>query len=1488
MWKGRCAPPVLSVICLCAVCALAGARAEAAAPAPLAPAWRVVESSATAIELEISLPAAGVRQVVAEGKNYDLLEIEGLDLTFDEGKPRLPFVSALVAVPPGADVSLEVVDAPAEVLPGSFRILPQAALDVEVPLVEPSTGGAAGSLPRAAGARIVEDEAVYGGEAWFPAQPVVLGEPALLRSQRVVSLRFYPVQFNPATGEVQQARHARIRLLFSYEDGAARSAHAPASAETPAFEPLLRSEVVNYEAVTNWRIAPEPAELARTAAGWVPPVPGWRLAVDRDGIYELTYPALAGAGVAVDLLDPRTFQVFSGGEEVAIRVVGEEDGTFDAQDVVLFWGEGPDDKYTNRNVYWLGYGQAMGLRMATRPAGPTAGVPVPPATWARPHFEENVGYWSPMPGDDALDRFYWAYASAGESMLQTFSLEAVASVPGDAALLAGLVGYTSSAAVAPDHHVEVYINGNLVGDATWDGVSYHTVAFPFPQNYLRSGDNEVRFRLPGDTGAASEMAFLDWFDVHYQRDYEATGDVLRFGGDDPGTWAYHVTNFSAAGVELFDITEPERPEIIQGASVSPAASRYTLAFGDSSAVPRQYWAQTPARRLSPLSIAPDTPSDLHNPGNGVDYLVISHHDFLAALSPLLDARAAQGYRVAAVDVQDVYDEFAGGRLSPEAIRSFLAYAYHNWTPPSTSYVLLVGDGHFDPKDNLGSGMGIYIPAYLGVVDPWLGETATDNWYACIEGDDNLPDLHIGRLPVSTAAQAAAVVAKIVAYESLDPAAWMSNAVFVTDNPDDAGDFYAYSDALISGYLPPPYAPSRIYLGSTCLTGLSCRSQLLEAINKGTLVVNYIGHGSARFWAGEAIFRSEDVVELNNDGRFPLFVPMTCLEGSFHFPYLSWTAVGEVVVVTAGRGGVASWSPTGFGVSQGHDYLNKGLFEAFFDTGLRQLGPATYAAKLRLVASGSNLDQLDTYHILGDPALHVNALDADVALTKTAEYEGTLAPGDLLTYTLSFSNAGPGTAHNVVLTDVLPIELVDPVVVYASPEVLAPRPGVALAWDIAPLLPGASGEIQIRGRVDPAAAPGFRLSNAAEIRSSTPDTDPGNNAALIYTGVGLPNLAVAKQGPSTVVYGQVVDYTISWVNEGPVNAVSVRLTDTLPAGVIYLVDDSGWAHSTPMPGTIVWQVGQVDAGVSGSFRLTVSLPASEAVASPVINRVSIGATVPDADPTDNQASWTSDLLLPDLHVGVTGTPSATYGQQASYTITWGNRGALAAANVRLTDVLPPGLLYVDDDGPGASTAPVPGTRVWNLGTLAPGASGSLSLTAELPLDPALPVSLDNRVSIDGDLLDANPGDDEATWSTELLLPDLGAAKVGPASATMDSTVRYMIHYLNSGLGLAFGALLSDELPYGLEYVSDDSGLPHSQPQPGVHVWTLDNLPAGARGQFELVVRVTRQVTGSVVINKVRITSPVPDALPASNEGQWSMLVPSYQVYLPLVRRAAPVP
>ena len=84
----------------------------------------------------------------------------------------------------------------------------------------------------------------------------------------------------------------------------------------------------------------------------------------------LTYTVLATAGLPVDTLDPRSFQLFYMGQEVPIRVIGEEDGHFDATDVLLFYGRSvdslfldgilPTNKYTGTNIYWLTYACAAG------------------------------------------------------------------------------------------------------------------------------------------------------------------------------------------------------------------------------------------------------------------------------------------------------------------------------------------------------------------------------------------------------------------------------------------------------------------------------------------------------------------------------------------------------------------------------------------------------------------------------------------------------------------------------------------------------------------------------------------------------------------------------------------------------------------------------------------------------------------------------------------------------------------------------------------------------------------------------------------------------------------------------------------------------------------------------------------------------------------------------------------------------------------------
>ena len=111
--------------------------------------------------------------------------------------------------------------------------------------------------------------------------------------------------------------------------------------------------------------------------------------------------------------------------------------------------------------------------------------------------------------------------------------------------------------------------------------------------------------------------------------------------------------------------------------------------------------------------------------------------------------------------------------------------------------------------------------------------------------------------------------------------------------------------------------------------------------------------------------------LTNGDKLPISLPMTCLEGFFHEAQMGTLSYGEANLLVPDAGAVASWSPTGLGVATGHDMLERGLFLAMFQDGVRELGPATNQAKLYLLAnsaSGKYEDLIDTYLILGDPAL----------------------------------------------------------------------------------------------------------------------------------------------------------------------------------------------------------------------------------------------------------------------------------------------------------------------------------------------------------------------------------------------------------------------------------------------------------------------------------------------------------------------------------------
>ena len=146
------------------------------------------------------------------------------------------------------------------------------------------------------------------------------------------------------------------------------------------FEELLKKILINYDQARPWRAQPEPELAVITTPSDPQDDPVYKIQVNQDGIYQVSYTALQSAGVPVsdlNALDPRTFRLLNQGAEVPIYVFGEGDGIFSPGDYILFYGQKVNTRYTATNIYWLSWGAGNGMRMAAQNGAVTGSAPPP-------------------------------------------------------------------------------------------------------------------------------------------------------------------------------------------------------------------------------------------------------------------------------------------------------------------------------------------------------------------------------------------------------------------------------------------------------------------------------------------------------------------------------------------------------------------------------------------------------------------------------------------------------------------------------------------------------------------------------------------------------------------------------------------------------------------------------------------------------------------------------------------------------------------------------------------------------------------------------------------------------------------------------------------------------------------------------------------------------------------------------------------------------
>jgi hypothetical protein len=947
---------------------------QAASP----PRVRLLRDGPTGLWIEWTSPPLQVRPV---GDDRVEIVAPGYQQTGQFGTPRLPFTATLIALPLGAVPRLHVssVEEDDRLLPA-----PVAAAPRPEGIIQDGQGHPIG------GAFVPEVSAVHAG----PASPVVLEEIGIVRGVRLARLVFYPAR--PEGDRLRVVRHLRAEVRWSPAVAGGSDQTPPPAPSDPVLD-LLRRQVFNPRDVR---------PVARSSAGdSLQPAestgPVAFVEAEHPGIYRVTYADLAPLGLTS--ADPQNLRLFQGDDEVAIEWQGDADAAFEPGESLLFYAEPRFSRWTWADAYRLVTAATPGRRMATRSANP-AGLPAD-VPWVEQVIEENHIYTpdcfcgSLPPGRDG-DHWTWEMLRRPDRATVSAPFQAQAADAGQSATLTlWLIGYTDLSA-NPDHRIDVSVNGTPLGRVEWDGRQAVTATLTIPVGTLHGGQNILGLSLPGIPGVNVEGAWLDAFAVRYGRSQQAAGTSVRFGVapavprepatalprrtylplivynlfPDGAARAYTVSLEGPGPYRAYDVTNPFSPQRLTAARVSGS----TVTVGDPlGGTPRRYFVTSDADIQRPVRVrALESLVGQGSALTGADVLIITHPAFAGALGPLVSLRQSQGLTVSVVNVLGIYDAYGDGRPDSEAIRSFVADAYVTWTPRPT-YVLLVGDGSFDPRRYRTESSATFIPPYLADVDPWAGETAADNRYACVDGADYLPDLFIGRLPVQTLEQARAVVEKVVQYEARPlPGDWNADVLLVADDADVAGDFAGSSESQAAAHVTSPFTTTPLYCTGTSPYTSDCPSQeaakltaaLMNDWNQGALLVQFTGHSSWQQWAAERFFHLDDLGGLYNGQRLPVVVEMTCFTGSFHRPE---PTLDESLVTLTSRGAVAAWGPTGLGVGTGHASLSDGFFRALFTESVRRVGEATLAGKLALATSGQHLDLLDTFTLLGDPALDLN-------------------------------------------------------------------------------------------------------------------------------------------------------------------------------------------------------------------------------------------------------------------------------------------------------------------------------------------------------------------------------------------------------------------------------------------------------------------------------------------------------------------------------------
>jgi uncharacterized repeat protein (TIGR01451 family) len=486
---------------------------------------------------------------------------------------------------------------------------------------------------------------------------------------------------------------------------------------------------------------------------------------------------------------------------------------------------------------------------------------------------------------------------------------------------------------------------------------------------------------------------------------------------------------------------------------------------------------------------------------------------------------------------------------------------------------------------------------------------------------------------------------------------------------------------------------------------------------------------------------------------------------------------------------------------------------------------------------------------------------NLSISKSASPDPAVLGNDL-TYTVSVTNNGGGTATAVAMTDTLPAG-----VAFASAisnRGTCSQSAGTVTCSIGTLAGGSGATMTI------VVIPGITgtITNTAGVTSKEADSDPSNNTVKLSSTVSTPllaDLSISKTAsPEPVTVGNKLAYTIVVRNNGPSDASGAVVSDTLPSGVSLGSANSTQGSCTQAVGVVTCNIGGLASGTSA----TVTIVATPNVAGIINNTASVKASENDPTPANNSATARSTVNPPvDLSISKSDSPDpVTVGNNLTYTIVVSN-GPAPDTGVVVADTLPANVTFVSAmSTQGNCSLAGSGIVTCNLGSMAASAAATITIV----VTPTVAGTISNTATVKGNEPDANQANNTAAVTTTVNpAADLSVTKSdSPDPVIAGNNLTYMVVVTNNGPSPSTGVTLTDILPATVTFVSASSTQGTCPQSGGTVICGIGSL--NNRSTATMTIVVTPSAAGSIT-NTASVRANETDPNSANNSATASTTV-----------------